>query len=144
MNRLLDLDKLVYETKSRERGKLATFELVLLKCHSQIVRYAKEHKSTECKFSVPFTILGCPPYDPKVLTNYLICHLSDNGLEVKYIKEENKIHISWKEEEIKRNYSKYLNRKSRIMRGKQSDIPMMLESDENDKHVSYQDFLRRC
>ena len=112
MNRLLDLDKLLYDTRSRERDKLAVFELVLLKCHHQIARYAKDHKATECKFSIPFTMFGYPPYDPTVLTNYLISHLEDNGLKVTYLKHENRLHISWKPSDLQ--YDRYQKRKKRI------------------------------
>ncbi len=139
MNTILDLDSLIHDTKSRERNKLAVFELVLLKCHKQIVRYAKDHKSMECKFSIPITMFGFPPYNPVVLKNYLLCHLRDNGLAAEYIKSENKIHISWKPEDI--DYSSYKKRESRILRARQSDITYM---DTGSQKKGFHDFLRHC
>ena len=144
MNHLLDLDKILYDTKSRERDKLAVFELVLLKCHSQIVRYAKDHKATECKFSIPFTMLGYPPYNPSILTNYLISHLEDNGLKVTHLKHENKLHISWKQSDLQ--YDRYQKRKKRIQM--QSEFSIMQEAARapqqsgGQEQVGFHNFLR--
>ena len=140
MNRILDLDSLIHDTKSRERNKLASFEHVLLRCHAQIARFAKDHKATECKFSIPITMFGFPPYNPVTLINYLLSHLRDNGLSVDYIQSENKLYISWKQEDI--NYARYKKRKDRIMHSRHTDISYMNEEMQK-KKTSFHDFLRR-
>jgi len=42
-------------------------------------------------------INGYPPFDHDVLVNYLIYHLDDNGLYVKYLAQNNQLLISWNE-----------------------------------------------
>ncbi len=153
MDKLLDLNEIIYDSKSRERGKLKLFEDILSKCHSQIKRYSREHKARECKFPVPFMVPGHPPYDAQVLINYLVYHVSDNGLYAKYIQSENKIYISWKDEDI--NIEKYQKRQFRIKRSKASSV-FKLESQDKNKNknkggnknknknpVSYNEFLKR-
>lgn len=112
MNKLLDLEEVVYENKKRERNRLAIFESVIDQCHSQIRRYNKEHKTRTCLFSVPVVMPGRPPYDFEVLVNYLLYHLMDNGLHAQFMPDTNQIYISWRDEDL--DIEKYEQRKNRI------------------------------
>lgn len=112
MNKLLNLEELLYNGKQRERNKLDIFESVLTQCHDTIKRYNKEDCARECTFKVPTYIFGKPVYDVDVLVNYLIHHLTDNGLYVQYLPDIGKLYISWKNEDIDEN--QYLKRKSLI------------------------------
>lgn len=112
MNKLLDLEEVVYENKKRERNRLAVFETVIDQCHAQIRRYNKEHKARTCLFSVPLVMPGRPPYDFDVLVNYLLYHLRDNGLHAQFMPETNQIYISWRDEDL--DLEKYEQRRNRI------------------------------
>jgi hypothetical protein len=110
MNRLLDLETLLHENKTRERFQLETFESVLVQCHDVISRHNREDRVRECTFHVPPFIFGKPPYDYNVLVNYLIHHLTDNGLLAKYQVDTGKLYISWRDEDI--DVDKYIKRKT--------------------------------
>lgn len=112
MNKLLDLEEVVHESKRREQQKLELFETILEQCHSQIKRFNKENKIRHCKFSIPVMIPGKPPFDFEVLTRYLVYHLRDNGLFVEFIPCSNQIYISWEDCDI--DLEKYEQRKNRI------------------------------
>lgn len=112
MNKLLDLEQLIHENKGRERNQLHIFEGVLEHCHETITRYNREDRVRECTFSVPHMVLGKPMYDFDVLVNYLVHHLSDNGLYVEFWESQDKLYISWRDEDI--NENQYLKRKALI------------------------------
>lgn len=112
MNKLLDLEEVVHESKRREQQKLELFETILDQCHSQIKRSNKENKIRHCKFSIPVMIPGKPPFDFEILTRYLIYHLRDNGLLAEFLPHTNQIYISWEDHDI--DLEKYEQRKNRI------------------------------
>ena len=111
MNKLLDLENVIGQHRQRENSKLKVFEMILDHCHSQIQRYNKELHLRECYFTVPIYMLGYPPYEYRVLLNYLIYHLTDNGLFITF-SHPNQLYISWKDEDI--DVDKYEARRDRI------------------------------
>lgn len=136
MNTLLNLSELRHENKTRERARLDVFSTVLEQCHSQIKRYNKDHKVTECYFSVPMFIAGKPPYEINVLINYLLHHLRDNGLFAEK-RPGNQIFISWSDDDI--DIHKYENRKNRIKSSEtiySSNVPV------NKENMQMQDKLK--
>ena len=110
--KILNLESLIYEQKSRTRAKLNVFEHMLEQCHSQIKRYNSEFKLSECYYSIPLVITGIPACDMPNLINFLVYRLTENGLYSKYVPETNQIYISWKEDDIDLN--KYLILKKNV------------------------------
>jgi len=129
MNKILDLEELLYENKRRERNKLEIFEHILKNCHTQINRYNKEHKVKNCHFSVPIMIAGKPPYNFNVLVNYLLYHLKDNGLFARFLPATNQIYISWDESHL--NLKRYEHRKERINKDKYASAYAAREEKRN-------------
>ena len=119
MNEILDLEDLMYENRRRERARIEVFQEILTNCHSKITRYNREHKVKNCFISVPVFIPGKPPYDYEVLINYLLYHLKDNGLHVRYLPHKKQLYISWDEKHI--DLKRYEGRKQRINKEKYSD-----------------------
>jgi len=117
MNQLLDLNALVSDDKYLEKNTLRTFEGVLAACHGLIKRYNKEQVK-QMTYIVPKYIFGKPMYDVAVLTNFLIYHLTDNGLLVRESKP-NELYISWSDKDI--NIDRFVERKQQIAQ-EQKDI----------------------
>ena len=117
MNQLLDLNALVSDDKYLEKNTLQTFEGVLTACHGLIKRYNKEQVK-QMTYVVPKYIFGKPMYDIAVLTNFLIYHLTDNGLLVRESKP-NELYISWSDKDI--NIDRFVERKQQIAQ-EQKDI----------------------
>jgi hypothetical protein len=117
MNQLLDLNALVSDDKFLEKNTLQTFEGVLLTCHGLIKRYNKEQVK-QMTYVVPKYIFGKPMFDVAVLTNFLIYHLTDNGLFVREIKA-NELYISWNDKDI--NIDRFVERKKQIAQ-EQKDV----------------------
>ena len=108
MDTFLDLQALVDERRKHENGKLQVFKSVLQQCFSQIKRYNKE-KIYEMDFKIPLFVIGSPLYDVEALKNYLVHHLTENGLKVILLMDGLTLYISWKETDI--NLEKYLKKK---------------------------------
>lgn len=113
MNRkILNLESLIHEHKSRARNKLKIFEDILDTCHAQIKRFNSEFKLNECYFSIPLIVTGIQANEINHLINFLIYSLCENGLFCEYKEDTNQIYISWKEEDI--DIVKYFNLKKSI------------------------------
>ena len=112
MDLILDLPALVKNDKTLEKHTLETFEEVLKTCHNLIKRYNKEQVK-HMNYAIPMYIFGKPKYDAKVLKNFLIYHLTDNGLLVRDTSEY-EIYISWSDKDI--NIDKYVQRQRTIDR----------------------------
>jgi hypothetical protein len=112
MDKILDIRELVQEDKKCEDVKLKIFAEILTACHALIRRYnAPPYRKKELVYQIPQFIYGKPRYDIDVLRNYLIYHLSDNGLKVVALKDY-QIYVSWKETDI--NLSKFIKRKQTV------------------------------
>lgn len=108
MNELLDLGELALQNKKQEGWKVDIFDDVLKRVHELIKGYNKV-RIREMRYKVPHMLMGKPRYEVDKLREYLIRHLTDNGLLVETL-DRNLLYISWKEEDI--NIEKYLNRKT--------------------------------
>ena len=108
MDTFLDIQALVDERRKHENIRLMTFKSILKKCYDTIKRYNKE-KIYEMDYKIPTYLIGAPRYDFEILKNYLIHHLTENGLKVMMLDDGYTIYISWKETDI--NLEKYLNKK---------------------------------
>lgn len=111
MDTFLDIQSLVDERRKHENGKLTVFKKVLQQCFAQIKRYNKD-KIYEMDFKIPVFLIGAPIYDVKALKNYLIHHLTDNGLKVVLLADGLTMYISWKETDI--DIEKYLQKKKTV------------------------------
>lgn len=111
MDTFLDVQALVDERRKHENGKLNIFKKVLQQCYAQIKRYNKD-KIYEMDFKIPVFIIGAPIYDVQALKNYIIYHLTDNGLKVILLADGLTVYISWKETDI--DIEKYLKKKKTV------------------------------
>jgi hypothetical protein len=111
MDTFLDVQSLVDERRKQENARLKTFNLILQQCFSQIKRYNKE-KIYEMDFKIPKFQMGVPLYDVDALKNYLIHHITENGLKVIVLQDEYTLYISWKETDI--DLEKYLKKKKSL------------------------------
>ena len=111
MDTFLDVQALVDERRKHENGKLNVFKKVLQQCFAQIKRYNKD-KIYEMDFKIPVFLIGAPIYDVQALKNYLIHHLTDNGLKVVLLADGLTMYISWKEIDI--DIEKYLQKKKTV------------------------------
>jgi hypothetical protein len=125
MDTFLDLQALVDERRKQENGRLKTFNTVLQQCFSQIKRYNKE-KIYDMDFKIPLFIIGVPLYDVDAMRNYLLHHLTENGLKVIMLKDNLTLYISWKETDI--NIEKYMNKKNRIAMFNNDGMPTATET----------------
>jgi hypothetical protein len=115
MDNILDLNDLVRDDKQVEKHILNVFEGVLKQCHASIKQYNKVRVKT-MEFEIPRYVYGKPLYDINVLRNYLIYHLTDNGLKV-IPTDRNKLYISWREADL--DIEKFVKRKTESMERKQ-------------------------
>ena len=111
MDTFLDLQSLVDERRKQDNARLVTFNKILQQCFSQIKRYNKD-KIYELDFKIPLFLLGFPRYDVEALKNYLVHHLTDNGLKVIILADGYTLYISWKETDI--NLVQYLKKKQSL------------------------------
>ena len=111
MSLILDLTQLVSGSKHIERHTLTVFEGVLKSCHELIVRYNKE-QIKHIYYDVPSYVFGKPMYDVDVLINYLIHHLTDNGLFVQRTEKPKQLLISWDDKYI--NIDRFYRRQQTI------------------------------
>lgn len=95
MDKIIDLHQLVNTSQYRQNVQQQIFAKIFEQCHQHIKRYATEHKTTECYYTVPLFIVGFPAYEHSLLVEYLLHHLCDNGLYAKYFNTTNQIYISW-------------------------------------------------
>jgi hypothetical protein len=100
----LNLDELLNNRLDKQRRQLEIFEEVLKSCHKMIQRYSRQHKQTECIFTVPVFIFGKPPYSLESLKRYLVDKLEANGLYTEVV-DETHILISWHIDRV--DYEKY-------------------------------------
>lgn len=110
--KILNLESLLYENRSKVRNKMKIFESTLESCHAQIKRQNTEFKQSECLYSIPLFITGIPVDEMGHLRDFLLNSLRDNGLYCKYLSDTNQIYISWKEEDI--DIARYFNLKKSI------------------------------
>ena len=116
MDKILDIRELVKEDKRQEDVRLKIFSEILTGCHQLIRRYnAPPYRKKELVYQIPQFIYGKPRYDIDVLRNYLVYHLSDNGLKVVSLKEY-QLYISWKETDI--NLAKFIKRRQTVRQQK--------------------------
>jgi hypothetical protein len=115
MDNVLDLNDLVRDDKQVEKHILKVFEDVLKQCHASIKQYNKVRVKT-MEFEIPRYVYGKPLYDINVMRNYLIYHLTDNGLKVVPM-SKNKLYISWREADL--DIDKFVKRKTEAMERKQ-------------------------
>jgi hypothetical protein len=111
MDTFLDLQSLVDEKRKQDNGRLDTFKKILQQCFAQIKRYNKD-KIYEMDFKIPRFQLSVPRYDIETLKNYLVHHLTDNGLKVIILADGYTLYISWKETDI--NLEQYLKKKQTL------------------------------
>jgi hypothetical protein len=120
MSLILDLTQLVSGSKHIERQTLTVFEGVLKSCHELIKRYNKE-QIKHIYYDVPSYVFGKPMYDCEVLMNYLIHHLTDNGLFVRRTDKAKELLISWDDKYI--NIDRFYQRQQQFKKD-QNNIMM--------------------
>lgn len=111
METFLDIQSLVDERRKQENTRLKAFNTILQQCFSQIKRYNKD-KIYELDFKIPMFLMGIPRYDVSALKNYLVHHLTENGLKVIVLADGYTLYVSWKETDI--NLEQYLKKKQSI------------------------------
>jgi|688.fasta_scaffold11941_22 hypothetical protein len=110
MNTLLNLEELIYSNTKSNKAKEENFNDILNRCHKIINFYNKNYKKKSCYYKIPVFIFGKPLYNINELALFLYKNLTNNGLFVSYIPEENKLYISWEEDKI--NYNLYVKNKN--------------------------------
>jgi hypothetical protein len=102
-NKMLNLHELIEPHNRKKNIKIQLFEDILGKCHSVILKYAKEHQLQYCNYSIPKFIVGKPPYNFDELKHFLIRNLNNNGFYVE--DQSNRLFIAW--DEAHRNLKKF-------------------------------------
>lgn len=111
MDTFLDLEEIVKENKRQESIRINIFKEILNNCFV-LIRNKNKLRLREMHYNIPLFIMGKPLYDATALRNYLVHHLTDNGLKVVVMDDWKTLYISWKETDI--DLDKFRSRKTVI------------------------------
>lgn len=101
----LDLDELYDVHKKLDSNRLLIFREIYRKCLAKMKHTNNTLRRMECNFQVPSFVWGIPIYDYEELKDYILCHLSENGLTHCYFIDSTTLYMSWKPEHVdKRKY----------------------------------------
>jgi hypothetical protein len=94
INNYLNLEELTYTGNRSERKKLDFFRSQLNRCHNMISNCNKMGIKS-CKYPVPSMSFEVPIFNFAELVEFLCTNLINNGLKIKYLKDSQRIYISW-------------------------------------------------
>jgi hypothetical protein len=114
----INLDDLYAPHIHRDQTKYKFYNEVLQRCLKKIKKTNDDLKELECYYSIPKFIIGGPLYDFNDIKAYIMYKLDNNGLKVTDVSPD-RIHISWKPQDINRyKYEKNMKKKMKAIEEK--------------------------
>jgi hypothetical protein len=90
------IDELFEHRENEKQLQIEIFRKILARIHNKIKLTSKlKTNNTFCFFLIPSVFFGCPLYNTKECTSYIIEKLIKNGFQINYT-HPNLLFISWK------------------------------------------------
>ena len=123
---MFNINDLKNKSIRKENHHKEIYSNILKKCHNRIIYSSNELNSQYILYKIPNIIFGCPIFNKKECSKFLIQNLIKNGFKIKYL-GDGFIFISWKhiyeDKNIKNNQPKLIKDKKILNFRSIEDVP---------------------